>query len=230
MLKHPVSEPTINDISRALSRPLPGVSAQLKMAPQPRPGWDPHFVIPSDCRQGSVLILLYLHDRRLHFVLTRRTQTVRSHKGQISLPGGAREGKESLSQTALRETSEELGVPTDSTHVMGPLSTLYTPASNYCIHPFVAHHPTSPVFEPDPHEVAEILEVPLALLLDPSTPKVTYWTDSNFEAPRRVPFFDIYGQVVWGATAMILSELVAILQDGQSELQTEESGGNQHYA
>jgi 8-oxo-dGTP pyrophosphatase MutT (NUDIX family) len=203
---------TLDDVRRALSRPLPGVRSQIKMAPQPRPGWNPNFAIPPDCRQGGVLILLYPRADQLHFVLTRRTQTVRSHKGQISLPGGAREDGESLVQTALRETCEELGVPPDGIEVMGQLSVLYTPPSHYCIHPFVAHRPTAPTFTPDPVEVAEVLEVPLARLLDPSIRQVEYWQDPNFESPRRVPFFYIQGQVVWGATAMILSELVTLLE------------------
>jgi len=205
-------EPTLDDVRRALARPLPGLEAHLMMAPQPRPGWNPNFALPSDCREGGVLILLYPHVDRLHFVLTRRTETVRSHKGQISLPGGKREGNETLIETALRETSEEVGVPPDNTEVIGQLSTLYTPPSNYCIHPFIAHRPIRPSFYPDSVEVAEILEVPLATLLAPSTRKVEYWSDPNFESPRRVPFFDIHGYVVWGATAMILSEFVTLLE------------------
>jgi len=208
-----VAEPTLDDVRRALSRPLPGLDAHLRMAPQPRPGWDPNFALPPDCREGGVLILLYSRSEHLHFVLTRRTETVRSHKGQISLPGGKREGNETLVQTALRETCEELGVSLDPIEVLGRLSALYTPPSNYCIHPFVAYRPGAPTFCPDPVEVAEVLEAPLAILLDSSVRKVEYWPDSRFESPRRVPFFQISGQVVWGATAMILSELVTLLED-----------------
>jgi 8-oxo-dGTP pyrophosphatase MutT (NUDIX family) len=187
------------------------------MAPQPRPGWDPNFALPPDCREGGVLVLLYPRGDHLHFVLTRRTETVRSHKGQISLPGGKREEGESLVQTALRETCEELGVPPDGTEVIGRLSTLYTPPSNYCIHAFVAHRSMAPTFHPDPVEVAEVLEVPLTTLLDPAIQKVELWSDPRFESPRRVPFFDVNGQVVWGATAMILSELVTLLEDERGE-------------
>jgi len=206
-------EPTLEDVRRALSRPLPGAEAQIKMAPQPRPGWNPDFAIPPGCRQGGVLILLYPRAGRLHFVLTRRTEVVSSHKGQISLPGGAREKGEPLLQTALRETREELGVSPDGSEVIGHLSEMYTPPSNYCIYPFVAYRPVAPIFRPDSVEVAEVLEVPLTLLLAPSTQRVEYWPDPYLESPRRVPFFDIYGQVVWGATAMILSELVTLLED-----------------
>jgi 8-oxo-dGTP pyrophosphatase MutT (NUDIX family) len=204
---------SLDDVRRALARPRPGLDAHRKMAPQPRPGWDPAFTLPSDCREGSVLILLYPRAKRLHLVLTRRTETVRSHKGQISLPGGKREAGESLVQTALRETCEELGVPPKGIEVIAQLSALYTPPSNYCIHPFVAHRPYSPTFRPDPVEVAEVLEVPLSTLLDPAIRNVEFWSDPGFDSPRRVPFFDVNGQVVWGATAMILSELVTLLED-----------------
>jgi 8-oxo-dGTP pyrophosphatase MutT (NUDIX family) len=210
-------EPTLEDVRRALSGPLPGPGAHVKMAPQPRPGWTPDLTLPSDCRQGAVLLLLYPRDRHLYLVLTRRTDTVRSHKGQISLPGGTRERDESLVQTALRETCEELGVPVDGTQVIGTLSPLYTPPSNYCIHPFVAFRPIPPTFHPDALEVAEVIEVPLATLLDPAIRRVECRTDPRFDAPRRVPFFDVSGQVVWGATAMILSEFVTLLEEAPGD-------------
>ncbi len=210
------ADPSPEDIRRALARPLPGSRAQLKMAPQPRLGRELDSGIPAGCRESSVLILLYPRADRLHFVLTRRTETVQSHKGQISLPGGAREGDETPVETALRETCEELGVPPGGTEVLGCLSTIFIPRSNYCIYPFVAYRPAAPVFHADPIEVAEILEVPLALLLDPSIRRVEYWSAPDFDSPRRVPFFSVYEQVVWGATAMILSELVSAL-DGETE-------------
>jgi 8-oxo-dGTP pyrophosphatase MutT (NUDIX family) len=208
-----VREPTLDEVRRALTRPLPGSPAHLEMAPQPRPGWAPNAALPSDCREGGVLILLYPRPDRLYLVLTRRTETVHSHKGQISLPGGAREGDEPLVQTALRETCEELGVCAEGIQVIGRLSALYTPPSNFCIHPFVAHSPATPAFHPDPAEVAEVLEVPITSLLDPSTRKVEYWSDPRFDSARRVPFFDLHGHKVWGATAMILSELVTLLEE-----------------
>ncbi len=225
MPEYGAAEPSLEDVRRALSHPLPGIRAQLKMAPQPRPGWDPESGVPAGCRESSVLILLYPRAGRLYFVLTRRTDMVQSHKGQISLPGGAREGDESPVQTALRETREELGVPPHDTEVLGCLSTLYIPHSNYCIYPFVAYRPDSPVFCADPVEVAEVLEVPLALLLDPSIRRVEHWPAPDFESPRRVPFFSIHGQVVWGATAMILSELVSLLDGGIGRKDSQEAGG-----
>jgi 8-oxo-dGTP pyrophosphatase MutT (NUDIX family) len=225
MPDHETADPSLEDIRRALSHPLPGIRAQLKMAPQPRPGRDLDLGVPAGCRESSVLILLYPCAGRLYFVLTRRTEMVQSHKGQISLPGGAREGDESLAQTALRETCEELGVPQNDIEVLGGLSTIYIPHSNYCIYPFVAYRPDPPVFYADPVEVAEVLEVPLALLLDPAIRRVEYWSTPDFDSPRRVPFFSIHGQVVWGATAMILSELVSVLDREIEWEDSQEEGG-----
>jgi 8-oxo-dGTP pyrophosphatase MutT (NUDIX family) len=225
MPDHGTADPSPEDIRRVLSHPLPGIRAQLKMAPQPRPGRDLDLGVPAGCRESSVLVLLYPRTGRLYFVLTRRTEMVQSHKGQISLPGGAREGSESPAQTALRETREELGVPPNGTEVLGCLSTIYIPHSNYCIYPFVAYRPDPPVFYADPVEVAEVLEVPLALLLDPSIRRVGYWSAPDFDSPRRVPFFSIHGQVVWGATAMILSELVSVLDKEIEWKDSQEEGG-----
>ena len=203
-------------LERALAGPLPGAGAQLRMAPDPPSGPDTYLNPPEACRRGGVLILLYPCAGELHLVLTRRTQQVRHHKGQVSLPGGAQHSDEELIQTALRETGEELGIPTGTIEVLGALSPLYVPVSGFCIHPFVAHQASRPIFDPDPAEVADVLEVPLARLLDPGARKVEYWSDPRFGVQRRVPCFRMLDWVVWGATAMILSELVALLEEQAS--------------
>jgi 8-oxo-dGTP pyrophosphatase MutT (NUDIX family) len=209
--------PTIKDIQEAMQRPRPGVSGQIKMAPQPaRDGlnrWD----WPDNCRLAAVLLLLYPHKAEdypseLHLVLTRRTEYPGTHSGQISLPGGRREGEESLQATALRETREEVGVPPDKVEVIGQLSPLYTPPSNFCIYPFVAFSTQRLRFQPEPLEVAEIIEVPLSLLLDSTTRREEVWHFPN-KGERSVPFFNVFGHKVWGATAMILSEFLSLLSN-----------------
>lgn len=207
-----VHEPSLTAIRQALSHPLPGWEAQVRMSPRPRlglearpPGHQP--------RQGSVLILLYPKGGQLHFPLTRRTETLEDHRGQISLPGGAREGDEPLEWTALRETHEELGVDPQSVEILGVLTPLYIFPSDYCITPHVAARPERPIFAPDPVEVAEVLEVPLLTLLDPAIRREEEWILHG--TTTCVPFYQIGEHKVWGATAMVLSEFAAVLDSQQ---------------
>ena len=213
--------PTFEDIRQALTGPLPGREAQRKMAPEPPPGsnlkrWDS----PEECREAGVLLLLYPHTFKgnpsLNLVLTRRTEYPGAHSGQISFPGGRREGEESLLTTALRETKEEIGVPPNTLEVIGQLSALYIPNSNFCIHPFVAFSFTRPNFRLEPKEVAELIETPLSLLQKPTIQKEETWYFQKYGA-RRIPFFDIFGHKVWGATAMMLSEFLALLTESAME-------------
>ena len=203
----------IDLLRRALARPLPGLAAQLHMAPAYRAEALQNRAPPENPRQAAVLVLLYARAGELLFPLTRRTDTVENHKGQISLPGGAREGTETLQHTALRETCEELATCYDELTPIGSLSPLYVPPSGFLIHPFVAYADMRPGFKPDPVEVAELIEVPLSNLLDPRTEAQEEWVISG--SPVKVPFYHIFGHKVWGATAMVLAELVAILREVQ---------------
>lgn len=198
------------EIRRALALPRPGRAAQMRMAPRPRLG--NMFPLPPALRpkEAGVLILLYPDSDDLHFFLTRRTERVETHKGQISLPGGAQEAGESLAQTALRETREELGIPTAPIELLGDaLTPLYIPVSGFRATPFVAFTPTRPDLHWNKTEVVEILEPSLAMLLDEKNIKEEPWTIRGF--PAIVPYFLINGHKVWGATAMILSEFREIL-------------------
>jgi 8-oxo-dGTP pyrophosphatase MutT (NUDIX family) len=219
-----VPPPTIEDIRQALVRPLPGMAGQKKMAPQPPAQSEDRWHCPVDCREAAVLLLLYPARTNnyqhkpgksslpeLHILLTRRTEYPGVHSGQISFPGGRREGQETLWETALRETKEEVGVLPDTLEIMGRLSSLYVPASNFCIYPFVAFTSSRPTFYLDSEEVAEIIELPLSLLLDPANRKEEVWQFQKY-GERLVPFFDVFGHRVWGATAMMLGEFLALLQ------------------
>lgn len=192
-------------------RPLPGLPVQMGMSPAPRPGTerilDPHL----DCRRAGVLVLFYPYGAgaTLHLVLTRRTNSVESHRGQISFPGGSLDPNEDAIGAALREAQEELGVDPAGPTVLGQLSPLYIPPSDFCIYPVVAYASTRPAFVPSPHEVAEVLEVPLAHLLSPATRCEEVWDIRG--APVRVPYYAFGEHKVWGATAMVLCELLALL-------------------
>ena len=199
---------TIDDVRRAMQRPLLGLEAQARMAPPYRRDQIEVMLNPPACKHAGVLILLYPLDGRLCFPLTRRPDSVEYHKGQISLPGGSQENGESLRQTALREAQEEVGVDAATIEVIGPLSRLYVPPSNFCIQPFVGFVAQRPNFEIEAVEVAELIEAPLDALLDPATVRVEDWELRGGIWP--IPFYQFGPHKVWGATAMILAEFVTM--------------------
>jgi len=202
---------TVDDVRQALEHPLPGLSAQARMAPPyRREQVEMALNPPADCKQAGVLVLLYSQDGQLHFPLTRRPDNVEFHKGQISLPGGSSEHGESPQQTALRETQEEIGVEANAVEVMGKLTSLYVPPSNFCAHPFVGYVARRPDFSIEAVEVAELIEAPLAALLDPATAREEDWEIRG--GIWRIPFYQFGAHKVWGATAMILAEFVAMLE------------------
>ena len=197
-------------LAERLSGPRPGLSAQLSMAPRPRPGNRIYTEVEGTSLKAAVLLLLYPKPRALHLVFIRRADTVLHHKDQIGLPGGQVEEGESFDQAALRETWEELGVPADRIKIIGSLTPLYISPSNFCVYPFVGTMETSPSFKPDPTEVAGIIEIPLAYLKDPANSRTETWTiDSR---PVVVPFIEFGAHKIWGATAMVLAEFLQVIQ------------------
>jgi 8-oxo-dGTP pyrophosphatase MutT (NUDIX family) len=198
-----------SDVKRALqSADFDAEAAKHKMVPRPRGVRPP--VMAGRPRQGGVLVILYLLNGRTHLVLTRRRDNLNSHAGQISFPGGRREEGESLKTTAVREAQEELSVNPSALNHLGRLACLYIPPSDYEVHPFVAWHDGRPEFRPQVDEVAEILEVPLAHLVDPATYREEMWEIRGFQV--EVPYFLVDGHKVWGATAMMLSEFLERLR------------------
>ena len=201
---------TIEQIEAALRRPLPGLVAMVRMAPNPRPLYPP--TPDHRPREGAVLVLLYPGgvDGELYLALTRRTDTVGSHRGQISFPGGSIDPDDiSTAHAALREACEEIGVCETDLRLLGDLTPLYIPPSDFRIYPHVAHLPRRPEFRLQPHEVAELLEVPISHFLDESNCAQEEWFVSG--ATRQIPYYLVAGHKVWGATAMVLAELAAVV-------------------
>jgi 8-oxo-dGTP pyrophosphatase MutT (NUDIX family) len=196
-------------IEKGLGTALPGVAAQLVMAPEPRQGHKAYFEVEATSRKAGVLILLYFKDGRLSLLLTRRTQRVLHHRGQISLPGGEQHPGESVEATALRETAEELGPDLGAVRVLGRLTPLFIPPSNYCIYPTVAFVPGTLAFRLQPEEVDELIEVPIDRLADPATVRREIWHYGDRDV--EVPFYEFEGHKIWGATAMVLAEFLALL-------------------
>jgi 8-oxo-dGTP pyrophosphatase MutT (NUDIX family) len=199
----------LSRLEKGLWAPLPGISAQLTMVPEPRPGHKAYFEVEDTCRKAGVLILLYPKAGRLRLLLTRRTERVNQHRGQISLPGGEQHHGESIEATALRETTEELGVDLGAVRVLGRLTPLYIPPSNFCIYPIVAHIAPPLGFRPQADEVAEVIEPPVDHLCDPACVRRETWFYGGQD--HEVPFYEYEGHKIWGATAMVLAEFLALL-------------------
>lgn len=200
-----------SQLKNTLNKPLPGLAAQLNMVPDPRPGNKVYTDVQDSCKRAGVLVLLYLKGKHVFMVLTRRTELVEHHQAQISFPGGRQEEGESIEQTALRETKEELGIQPSVIQVLGRLTPLYIPPTNYCIYPVVARMKEQPQFIPSPYEVAEVLEIPLNYLIDPLTVRREMWNLHGKDVD--VPFYFFEDNKIWGATAMVLAEFVEILND-----------------
>ncbi len=192
-----------------LRGPLPGLAAQLKMVPDPRPGQKTYQEVQDTCRPAAVLILLYPRRGKRHIVLTLRTSRVDHHRDQVSLPGGEKDAHESIVEAALREAAEELGVRPADVRVLGELTPLYVPPSNYCIFPVVGTAVKRPAFRGAPAEVAEVIDLPLDVLLDPGSIRREVWRLHGRDSV--VPFYSFGGHKIWGATAMILAEFAAIM-------------------
>lgn len=200
-------------LTAALAGSLPGASAQARLAPVPRPGWNPHDPPPPG-RPAAVLALWYaLADgsgaEQPALLYTVRTESVEAHRGQVSFPGGGLEEGESPEEAALREAREEADVSPADVQLLGRLTPLWIPATGYLVTPVVGATSHRPAFRRNPREVERILEVPLADLLRPGA---VLTEDCAHEGRwTRVRYFDIAGTRLWGATAMITSELLALL-------------------
>ncbi len=178
-------------------------AARQRMAPVPR-GWQKRSAPPS--RAAVLLMLFQAETEGLSAVLTRRNPHLRGHSGQVSFPGGRQDAQDaSLTATALRETCEEIGICDEGLSLLGQLPQFYIPVSHYDVFPIVASYAGRPMFRANPAEVAEIFSVALADLLDPRFKCVEQRVIRGFAA--RVPYYAIKGHKVWGATAILLSEL-----------------------
>jgi len=211
-----ISEPlddwsrTVALLENALASELPGTDAQAAMAPVPRRGWRPGE-LPDVMREAAVLVLVYPVDGRPTFVLTRRTETVDHHRGQVSLPGGSVDPGEDAEACALRECHEELGVDPGPIRVIGRMTPLHIPVSGFLVQPVVATLGGRPDFRAHAAEVASVHEVSLSSLVDPARERHDRVRDETGGFWKDVPWFELDGLRVWGATAMMLAELRAVL-------------------
>ncbi|HEU5370246.1 MAG TPA: CoA pyrophosphatase [Ktedonobacterales bacterium] len=167
---------------------------------------------PGGQRIAAVLAPLYLRAGRPHLLFTRRAATLNAHSGEMSFPGGSHEpGDGALEQTALREALEEIGLASERVLLLGTLEPVVTVVSNFTIIPFVGLLPDGPgLLHPNPYEVAEIIEAPLAALADPAIFHSEEWVRAG--QPHTVYFFDYGPHRIWGATARMLVALLGLLR------------------
>jgi len=205
------TEQAIARLEQRLKGKLPGKEAhELMMArvvPMPR-------VVPDDARPSAVLILLFPEQDELRLVLIKRTEDGRAHSGQISFPGGRQDPTDAdLRATALREAQEEIGAVSADVRILGQLTPLYIPVSNFQVYPFVGYLENKFPYNLSRDEVAEVLEVRIDRLFSPASKnKVSVTSPAVPDVTREVNAYILEdGSVIWGATAMILSELEALM-------------------
>jgi 8-oxo-dGTP pyrophosphatase MutT (NUDIX family) len=193
-------------LEAAFAAPLPGARVHDRMTPRLLDGNPPTPAARE--RPAAVLVLLFPRDGTPHVVLTVRGAGLPHHADQISLPGGRPAAGESPEATALREAAEEIGVDPASVAILGRLTPVHIPVSGFTVEAIVGVAASRPAFVPAPGEVAEVLEVPLATLADPAHLRLGRRARGGVEIDA--PYFAIGDHQVWGATAMILGELLAI--------------------
>ncbi len=201
----------IENIRAKLLNTLPGIDAQMKMAPPTRTS---DMQAPAYARQGGVLVLLIEGDKNWNTILIRRTEDGQTHGGQISFPGGKKDLSDAdIIATALRECEEEIGINKNEIDVLGTLTPLYISPSNFLVTPTLAYIKNVQAFKPSEKEVQEIIKVPLPMLFDPLIKQLrnvrsTNSKNDNMSVPVYLLGEDI---VIWGATAMMISEMEHII-------------------
>jgi 8-oxo-dGTP pyrophosphatase MutT (NUDIX family) len=200
----------IKKLKAELKNDLPGTEVQWQMASSDRMVRNFPRIPGKDARVAAVLILLYPHKGLIHTVFMQRHNYDGVHGGQISFPGGKKELSDAdVIHTALREAAEETGVNESEVSVLGKLTPLFIPVSNMIVTPVVGWTDKRPDFIHQPEEVVFLIEAELKRFLDPAIIKI-----KPFEIRGEmidVRYFDYEGNVIWGATAMILNELLHIL-------------------
>ena len=197
------------NLKKELQNTLPGEDAQYRMASSIRER--PDITEVSDgSRKSSVLVLIYPDDEELKLVFMKRPEYDGVHSGQISFPGGASESSDrSKVHTALREANEELSIQSSEVNIIGELTPLYIAVSNFLVFPFVGTAKERPRFKAAPQEVADILEIPIDHFL-----KDEAVSEGKIEIRNGLyystPYYIYENEIIWGATAMILSELLQI--------------------
>ncbi|MFZ4725578.1 MAG: NUDIX hydrolase [Paludibacter sp.] len=201
-------------IKLKLSTPLPGLDSHLKMAPKNRiASYLNEQIMVDNARKSAVLILFYHDEDELKMIVIRRSVYVGIHSGQIAFPGGRYEDEDGdVRVTALREIEEEIGIPEEKIEIISRLSDIYVPPSNFLISVFVGYLAEKPKYKIDEREVDEVIEIPFSDFFLPNVIKQKDFFVNSIKAVSNAPYFDVTNAEIWGASAMVISELLDLLQ------------------
>jgi|TARA_R110000782_G_scaffold237188_1_gene323492 8-oxo-dGTP pyrophosphatase MutT (NUDIX family) len=198
-------------ISEQFKYPLPGIKTHLEAAPYRKADVDE--LTKKQARQSGVLILFYEKNNILHTVLIKRAINNSNHSGQIAFPGGKKEEHDAnLIETALREANEEIGIVKEHVDVIGKLTDVFIPVSNFLVAPVIGFIDYSPTFTLQISEVYDIVEVEVQTLIHPNTFQQQMVKLSG-GVQLKVPCFVVNKQIVWGATALMINELRYLIKD-----------------
>lgn len=205
----------------SLKKPLPGSHAFKRLAPAYRlDQLANEMPVPADAKKSAVMILFFHQDLKLKVICIRRSNYVGIHAGQIAFPGGRFEAEDiTVEHTALRETYEEIGIASDKIELLGRLSDIYVPPSNFLISVFVGFLNEQPGFKPDYSEVAEIIEIDFEELLHPNAIQMGNFFVPSVNHTIEAPCYSTSTCQIWGATAMVMSELIEIITDDSIKTQ-----------
>ena len=199
-------------VFESFQNPLPGEKAHLELAPYRK---NVKFNYEQNKPKiASTLLLLYPKDNNVYFCLIERPEYEGTHSNQISFPGGKNENGETIKQTAIRETFEEVGIDPISINIIGEMTQVYVPPSNFLIHPFVGYLDLEPSFKADKREVKKIIEVNIEDLFSDEiikNKKMNLGRNNN-SLYVDVPYMDLNNKIVWGATSVILNEFRKMLE------------------
>jgi 8-oxo-dGTP pyrophosphatase MutT (NUDIX family) len=201
-------------LRKRLQQGLPGDVAHSKMMSYKRSSASEMRAESGSYREGAVLCLLYPDKGLWHTVLIKRPEYQGTHSAQVAFPGGAREKDDlNLRETALREAKEEVGIDPSTIEIIAELSEIYIPPSKFLVQPVLAWTDKKPDFKADEREVASILETPLQWLIEPGRIREKNIYLAQYQVSIKAPYYDVHEEVVWGATAMMISELCDLLPE-----------------
>jgi 8-oxo-dGTP pyrophosphatase MutT (NUDIX family) len=202
----------IINLEEKLASPLPGLAVQLEMAPSIRKA---DVVVPDDAKLSAVMLLLFQREGQWHTLLIERSSNNPNdkHSGQISFPGGKLEASDiSFEACAKREAFEEVGIAIDAIRTVGALTPLYIPVSRFMVYPFVGVLAQEPVWKPQASEVKKLLPMPVSFFADKKNIKMKDMIIMG-QTVKDVPYYDVDGKALWGATSMILYEFSKIFDN-----------------